>query len=145
MNTKTIMGVDVGMTRFGVAVFDPKLTIPWGAVSYKTVNFTNFYKKLKVVMEVTNPDLVVTCRPTRFGKVVARHNQLIGVLMLLCEGLDTQLVIETDTECRGILFGKMPRKGAKNYAHKLLGDEFNGDKDAADAWIMAKAYHKKLS
>lgn len=142
MTTKTIIGIDVGMKNFGIAVYSEKKK---HKSSFATKSFLNFKFVVENFLKAYNPDLIVTCRPTRFGNVVAQHNQLIGVLMLICEDFGVQMVIDTDTECRRILFGKMPRKGAKNYAHQLLGDEFNGDKDAADAWIMAKAYAKKLS
>lgn len=142
MKPKTIIGIDVGMKTFGVAIYSDQKKFK---SSFKTKSFLNFKFVVENFFKAYNPDLIVTCRPTRFGNVIAQHNQLIGVLMLICEDYGTQLVIDTDTECRRILFGKMPRKNAKDYAHQLLGDEFDGDKDAADAWIMAKAYHKKLS
>lgn len=145
MNTKRIMGVDVGMKRFGVALYDPISPQNRIKTSYETKSLSGFYGQITKDILKFNPDLIVTCRPTRFGNIIAQHNQLIGILCLVSETLDYQLVIDTDTECRRILFGKMPRKGAKDYAHKLLGNEFDGDKDAADAWIMARAYDKKLS
>ncbi len=148
---KTVLGVDVGAKRFGVAFYNANDPLKSFSYGQNTVSKMNFEHEMSTVIGKFEPNVVVVGAPTRFGHLIASHNQYIGILMLVCEYLDTQLQLTTDSECRSILFkginkkAKLEKKKIKLVAHEMLGDEYRGDPDGADAWIMAKAWSQKIN
>lgn len=132
----TIVGVDVGKTKWGWCVLSPSGEEKSG--SNFTVSYQTFYHQLAAILSVCKPEIVVCGKPNRYYDVISSHFSYIGVVRLLCEKINAAEVEMNDSTARATLF---PKKGGKKEGVQPFFLPLT-DPDRIDAIILARAWKK---
>lgn len=123
MNIKTL-GIDVGRDMGFCFMDDFEV---W-TTKYKFVTLQHFRSYILAKIDLYNPDIIISCRPTRRHKVIAFQSKLLAIVELCCENRDIQYQEAIDSSCK----------------KEVLGDG-TAKKDTIIQWAKKVAQNETLS
>jgi Holliday junction resolvasome RuvABC endonuclease subunit len=128
-----ILAVDLGKTC-GVAVAingDVEFT-----TSYKHERLEDLWVFVKDLVDRWRPNLILIPYPTRFYRVIMSHSKMMGVIELIAEKKDIQVIEVQDATCKKVVLGNGRAKKDAIMAHFNEENEHIADARLFIAWYL---------
>lgn len=131
-----ILSIDLGKTM-GISVnvngdFEYK-------EEYKFEDYQLFESKLKDLIFLWNPSLIIIPYPTRFYRVILSHAKLMGIVCLVAQKNDITVLEVQDATCKKTVLGK--GKVTKEEIMNYFEEE---SEHVADSMLFTIAYLKQI-
>lgn len=141
MKKPIILGIDVGKMS-GWAVFSENYPSKTGCMTFKSLK--RYQRFLQGLVTHYEPDLIVSCRPTRFARVIAYQSKLLAIVELVAEESNLQFYEGIDSEMKKLVLknGIAKKPEIIEWATNLLGREVT--EHEADALMFTHGMFKKI-
>ena len=91
---------------------------------YKFISYSNFESKLKDIISLWKPHLILIPYPTRFYRVILAHAKLMGIVCLLGDKNNITVIEVQDATCKKVVLGdgKAKKEDIKNHFNTDLSE-----------------------
>lgn len=114
-----------------------------GKIKFKSL--LHYMKSIEAIIHEFKPDIIVSCRPTRFPQVIAAHSKYLAIIELLCEINSIQYYEGIDSEMKKLVLNKGNAKKPEiiSWANEFIG--WSISEDEADALMFSEGIKKICS